>query len=1241
MKKNIILLFLTIFLPVFLLAQGGDGMDHKVLSSYQNEEETARKSIHFTSGYTVNSDILHAFIDPDIPYNGGQAVTDGKFNMNYIRSYAPVADNATQTEPEHENLDHSLWNEDIEYFDGLGRLIQKIAVKAAPRGADIIFPLCYDGHNRTEKEYLPMSLVQEGAQGAGGYRPDAFPEQEAFNKYFYEKTDHFAYSEIRYDNSPLNRKRKAIAPGEAWKSGTERPVEYGYLVNKENGTYDEKETIFIFKATSEELKKESVYAAGTLVKTRLEDEDNNVSLTFKDLDGRIVCEKKQNGTEWLATYYVYNAKGLLRYVLPPKAMNHISEDLQTQTFDYDEEWIRELCYYYEYDNKKRMTLKRLPGAKSVYLVYNQADMLVMSQDGNQWANNQWAFTKYDAFDRPIITGIHQAATAISQSQMQQSVNNTSVLYEEKDIQQEHWYTSNAYPNHNDQNCKVNTVSFYDEYIDQAPYNTVYKYDADHTTNLPDDEATNIKGLLTMTKTRILENSEINMGSLDDFMVSVSYYDNYSRPIQSISDNHLGGHDKVSNIYNFSGDLLLSKESQTKGSESHHFVTANTFDHRKRLMESKEIFQGQNYITRFDYDEMGKQKRIRLVAHDGKKLQNIDYKYNMRGWLTDINNVEKTGNDLFALKLQYDQTNNPQYNGNISSGEWYSPAFGVQLYDYTYDNTGRLKTAVYSGQNTSLNYNTAYGYDKNGNIESLSRYGNLGASSTCDEIDQLTYTYTGNKLLKVDDMPAENYQNNGFKDNGTMLPLEYSYDFNGNMIEDKNKDLTVDEYNLLNLPQKISITGTSSGSTIMQGINYLYTATGTKLRKQTRIDHQISKTFDYAGRFVYSDVNGDNTVLAYLMAAQGRITIEEDGSPAYEYSLKDHLGNTRITFDENLNILQEDAYYPFGMNISGLSYSNTSPENKYRYNGKELQDDFGLDWYDYGARMYDAELGRWHVPDPLAEKTFSLSPFRYGKNNPVFYVDVKGLSEFEQSYSSFSIGRYGSITAHASGSSGSDEAEKTDSKEKDKLPAWLISFNKKNKLKIKMFGSSLKRDIKSTLPSLSESVDANSNVSSNMSTTSQGSRLFHANYWLGLSTTFLAGGRGFGMTLDNFKSLQTTSDYYKWGLSYSKEIAKTSNWIKGLKIGGVVTSGVSLMFTYNDWEAGKISDGKFAIDAGMTLYSHFPVVGWAAGLQYYIIDNTIGYENFMDIQINQANERANMINNGNWGAAMWRFGGSIR
>ena len=185
---------------------------------------------------------------------------------------------------------------------------------------------------------------------------------------------------------------------------------------------------------------------------------------------------------------------------------------------------------------------------------------------------------------------------------------------------------------------------------------------------------------------------------------------------------------------------------------------------------------------------------------------------------------------------------------------------------------------------------------------------------------------------------------------------------------------------------------------MQGINYLYTATGTKLRKQTRIDHQISKTFDYAGRFVYSDVNGDNTELAYLMANHGRIVMHEDGSSSYEYSLKDHLGNTRITFDEDMNILQEDAYYPYGMNIKGLSYNNSCSENKYKYNGKrctersrsELQDEFGLDWYDYGARMYDASIGRWHVSDPKTEEREWLSPFNYVQNNPLGRIDPNGL-----------------------------------------------------------------------------------------------------------------------------------------------------------------------------------------------------------------------------------------------------------
>jgi RHS repeat-associated protein len=116
-------------------------------------------------------------------------------------------------------------------------------------------------------------------------------------------------------------------------------------------------------------------------------------------------------------------------------------------------------------------------------------------------------------------------------------------------------------------------------------------------------------------------------------------------------------------------------------------------------------------------------------------------------------------------------------------------------------------------------------------------------------------------------------------------------------------------------------------------------------------------------------------------------------------LKDHLGNSRVTFadlDNNgtinplAEILQENHYYPFGLNQEGKWLNNAAlSDTKYQYNGKELNEDLGLNWNDYGARWYDAAIGRWTSVDVLAEKNNFESPYVYVHNNSLKYIDPDG------------------------------------------------------------------------------------------------------------------------------------------------------------------------------------------------------------------------------------------------------------
>ena len=159
--------------------------------------------------------------------------------------------------------------------------------------------------------------------------------------------------------------------------------------------------------------------------------------------------------------------------------------------------------------------------------------------------------------------------------------------------------------------------------------------------------------------------------------------------------------------------------------------------------------------------------------------------------------------------------------------------------------------------------------------------------------------------------------------------------------------------------------------------------------------------DYCGNFIYAD-----NQLITIFAGDVRIAPVNFGNSTYwkyEYSMKDHLGNTRVVFAAHSygqpELLQQTSYYPFGMTMQQQNfYSQNATENKYLYNSKELQDDQlagnTLDWYDYGARFYDAALGRWHVVDPHAENYYPISPYAYVANNPIIRIDPDGRDIWE-------------------------------------------------------------------------------------------------------------------------------------------------------------------------------------------------------------------------------------------------------
>ena len=475
-----------------------------------------------------------------------------------------------------------------------------------------------------------------------------------------------------------------------------------------------------------------------------------------------------------------------------------------------------------------------------------------------------------------------------------------------------------------------------------------------------------------------DTSGYSKGSLTGSAVTVSgsstkiykgyYYDVKGRVTKVVQNNLLGGYDVTNTVYTFTGQPATVTHSHTaSGKSTRTEVYTYSYDHADRVSKVEHTLGGTKItLADYTYDSFG---RLSTKSLHGSAANKLTYAYNLRSWLTGITSTRFTQNLYYNTGV-----GTARYNGSISSMTWKSGNEStVRGYKFTYDGLDRMLNATYgetAGISTNANRfsENVTGYDKNGNIKGLQRYGQL-SSAAYGMIDNLTLTLNGNQLNRVDDAVAASAYNGGFEfKNGANAADEYSYDANGNLTKDLNKGISGITYNFLNLPNVVTF---SDGSTI----TYTYGADGTKLRTVHKIGSTTTTT-DYCGNVVY-----ENGVQKLLLTEEGYVTLSDS---KYHYYLKDHQGNNRVVISQSGTVEETNHYYPFGG-----AFASTSNVQPYKYNGKELDSKKGLNWYDYGARHYDAALGRFTTNDRFAEKYYSMSPYQYGANNPVNNIDVNG------------------------------------------------------------------------------------------------------------------------------------------------------------------------------------------------------------------------------------------------------------
>lgn len=839
----------------------------------------------------------------------------------------------------------------VDYYDGFGKKLETVQVHFAQNGKNVVSMQEYDEWGRKGKNWSPISVDAS---------PDDYFTTAETIKQKAVGTEPFSYPV--YEPSTIGRERELFGDGKEWHDAG-KAVHIDYFTNKVG--VDSLECMRLqadVSNMSATVKVTGKFPTGSLYVTRTEDEDGKVEFAFKDAFDKTILnrrtDKTSKGKSYLDTYYVYKDMDKLCAVIPPM----LTEWVASGASELPDELVAQYAYCYEYDGMGRCIAKKLPGCDWVQMIYDKADRMILSQDGEQRKAKRMTFHMYDIFGRECVSG-----TAMENMTDLWKNSYISCIY--TGMNQE--FMGYEYKDMTLRKDTVLSVNFYDNYSFLNNKNIPLLFQSEFTSldGFCSNYATP-QGLCTGSFRKILANKD-NFGVYTTF-----YFDALGRVCQKKVLNYERKNETTTYKYNVSNSPIKVRHDygiSQKDTEIYEY----TYDKAGRLLKETLSLNGTSprAINEKEYDELG---RVSKEKHLQNEALTTEYQYNNRSWITNITN------SLFSETLHYNDLDAYKlYSGKISRMDWKTVNNqDDNYYLFFYDGVGRL---IQSRYRTDRQKNTElFQYDKMGNITKMKR-GGIRDSGNPGVIDYLTLSYNGNQLVKVSDSMDGPYFKGAFHFvDGADVDTEYAYDANGNMTMDLNKGITSIKYNVRNLPQsiKMKITDDLSQTEEEKEIKFYYDADGGK----RRVEYSDNEHTAYTENRII-----ENGKLKYLLFEGGYASFENGkDKPSYHFYIKDHLGNNRIVADEQGNVEQENHFYPYGTLLMGGNFTkDITSSQRFRFGGKELDRMYGLDWHDFGARWYNSVLCQWTTMDPLCEKYYGISPYAYCANDPMNYIDKDG------------------------------------------------------------------------------------------------------------------------------------------------------------------------------------------------------------------------------------------------------------